>query len=86
MREECRAAICGVLAGRNVKELKRLFNLARRKPPFGELLGIIDAGAFPDCSGCAFRFSWADTSYCNNQYLMLQLLSEDLELSRPPRR
>jgi hypothetical protein len=39
MREECRAAICRVLAGRNVKELKRLFNSAHRKAPFGELLG-----------------------------------------------
>jgi hypothetical protein len=77
--QQCRNAICSVVAGRTVFELKRRFSDVRNVQPVGEYLGVVDLENSPGCIPCAFRFSWANTSYCDNQEILLRLRLEDLK-------
>jgi hypothetical protein len=75
----CRRAICSVLAGREVFELKHRLARIGVGALVGEYIGVVDLRSSPDCIECAFRYGWGDASYCDNQEILLRLRLEELK-------
>lgn len=78
----CRLAVCHVLAGKEVWDVKRRCSSSGTRRPLGEYLGVLDLGESLGCIECAFRLACGNASYCDNQAMLLSLRLEELKSIR----
>ena len=77
--DKCRPAICCILVGRKVWELKRHLRQSGTREPLGQHLGLVDLERSPDCIDCVFRFQVGNTSYCDNQEVLFRMRLDELK-------